>query len=74
MNEENKNIKPIETLSYKPLLFTGGSGWVEATCNRSMSAYRPHECCMVFVTTYANDITWQVLGPLKVYFIFAFRC
>lgn len=26
MNEENKNIKTIETLTYKALLFTGGNG------------------------------------------------
>lgn len=26
MNEENKNIKTIETLTYKPLLFAGGNG------------------------------------------------
>ena len=26
MNEENKNIKTIETLTYKLLLFTGGNG------------------------------------------------
>lgn len=26
MNEENKNIKTIKTLTYKNLLFTGGNG------------------------------------------------